>query len=59
LRYICRTGVGNDIFTPHFYYLTVGVDFWLYAFAQGWANLNSRIVDIGSGCGRGHHPPGF
>ena len=53
LRYITRTGVGNDIFTPHFYYLTAGANFWLYAFAQGWANLNSHIVDLGSGCGKG------
>lgn len=53
LRYITRTGVGNNIVAPHFYYLTAGSDFWLYAFAQGWANLDSRIVDIGSGCGKG------
>lgn len=53
LRYIVRTGVGNDIVAPHFYYLTAGANFWLYAFAQGWANLGSRMIDIGSGCGKG------
>ena len=52
LRFITRTGVGNNIFMPHFYYLTAGTNFWLYAFSQGWANLNSRIADIGSGCGK-------
>lgn len=51
LRYISRTGC-NDIISPYFFYLTHGVNFWLYAFAQGWASLNSRIVDIGSGCGK-------
>ena len=51
MRYISRTGC-NDVLSPYFFYLTHGVNFWLYAFAQGWANLNSRIVDIGSGCGK-------
>jgi SAM-dependent methyltransferase len=51
MRYISRTGC-NDVVSPYFFYLTHGVNFWLYAFSQGWANLNSRIVDIGSGCGK-------
>ncbi len=51
MRYISRTGC-NDILSPYFFYLTKGVNFWLYAFAQGWANLDSRIVDLGSGCGK-------
>jgi len=51
MRYISRTGC-NDVLSPYFFYLTHGVNFWMYAFAQGWANLNSRIVDIGSGCGK-------
>jgi len=51
MRYISRTGC-NDVLSPYFFYLTHGVNFWLYAFAQGWANLDSRIVDIGSGCGK-------
>jgi len=51
MRYISRTGC-NDVLSPYFYYLTKGANFWLYAFAQGWANLDSRIVDVGSGCGK-------
>lgn len=51
MRYISRTGC-NDILSPYFFYLTKGVNFWLYAFAQGWAKLDSRIVDLGSGCGK-------
>ncbi len=51
MRYISRTGC-NGVLSPYFFYLTHGVNFWVYAFAQGWANLNSRIVDIGSGCGK-------
>lgn len=51
MRYISRTGC-NDVLSPYFFYLTHAVNFWLYAFAQGWANLDSRIVDIGSGCGK-------
>jgi SAM-dependent methyltransferase len=52
LRYMCRTGVANNIVAPHFTYLNGGVNFWLYAFSQGWAGGDSRIVDIGSGCGK-------
>jgi len=51
MRYISRTGC-NDVLSPYFFYLTHGVNFWLYAFARGWATLDSRIVDIGSGCGK-------
>jgi SAM-dependent methyltransferase len=51
MRYISRTGC-NDVVSPYFFYLTHGVNFWLYAFSQGWADLNSRIVDIGAGCGK-------
>ncbi len=51
MRYISRTGC-NDVVSPYFFYLTHGVNFWLYAFARGWASLDSRIVDIGCGCGK-------
>ncbi len=51
MRYISRTGC-NDVLSPYFFYLTQGVNFWMYAFAQGWAKLDSRIVDIGCGCGK-------
>ncbi len=33
MRYISRTGC-NDVLSPYFFYLTHGVNFWLYAFAQ-------------------------
>lgn len=51
MRYISRTGC-NDVLSPYFFYLTHGANFWMWAFSQGWANLNSRIVDIGSGSGK-------
>src|SRR5271157_195704 len=51
MRYISRTGC-NDILSPYFFYLTHGANFWMYAFAQGWASLDSRIADIGCGCGK-------
>jgi SAM-dependent methyltransferase len=48
-----RTGVGNSIFFPHDYYLTSGFNTWMYHFATGVAKLDSNIVDIGSGSGKG------
>jgi len=51
MRCISRTGC-NDVLSPYFFYLTHGVNFWLYAFVQGWAKLDSHIIDIGSGCGK-------
>ena len=51
-RYRIRIGVGNRVLFNQFGYTYQGVDFWLYAFAHGMANLTSRIVDIGCGCGR-------
>jgi SAM-dependent methyltransferase len=51
-RYRIRIGVGNRILFNQFGYTYQGVDFWLYVFAQGMANLSSQIVDIGCGCGR-------
>ena len=52
LRYIVRTGVGNNILFPHLYYATAGHKIWEYFFSAGLANLRSRIVDIGCGCGK-------
>lgn len=52
LRYIVRTGVGNSIFFPHYYYLTASWPIWMYFFSRGIASLDSRIVDIGSGVGK-------
>jgi SAM-dependent methyltransferase len=53
LTYIVRTGVSNSIFFPHNYYLTASANMWMYFFAQGYAKLDSTIVDIGSGVGKG------
>ena len=53
LRYIVRTGVANSIFFPQDYYLTSSYGTWMYFFATGVAKLDSRIVDIGSGIGKG------
>jgi SAM-dependent methyltransferase len=52
LRYMCRTGVANNLLVPHFSYYTGATNFWIYAFSQGWVKIDSQIVDIGSGCGR-------
>lgn len=53
LRYIVRTGVSNSIFFPHNFYLTWSYNMWLYFFAEGLAKLDSHVVDIGSGVGKG------
>jgi SAM-dependent methyltransferase len=52
LASVVRTGVGNSILFPHYYYLTAGATIWMYFFARGWAGLESDIVDIGSGVGK-------
>jgi len=52
LRYMVRTGVGNNIFFPHFYYATAANNMWQYFFSCGLAKLDSHIVDIGCGCGK-------
>jgi SAM-dependent methyltransferase len=51
-RYRIRIGVGNRVLFNQFAYSYQGVDFWLYVFANGMADLSSNIVDIGCGCGR-------
>jgi SAM-dependent methyltransferase len=52
LRYIVRTGVGNNVLFPHYYYLTAGADLWTFILGNGYATLGSTIVDIGSGIGK-------
>lgn len=52
LRLIVRTGVGNSIMFPHYYYLTESAPVWTYFFANRYASLDSTIVDIGCGVGR-------
>jgi hypothetical protein len=50
--FIVRTGVGNSIRFPHYYYLTASAPIWMYSFANRYAGLSSTIVDIGSGVGK-------
>ncbi len=50
-----RIGVGNRIFNNHAHYLTHARDFWMFVFSEGYANMNSNILDIGVGCGRWAH----
>jgi len=52
LRYIVRTGVGNNVLFPHYYYLTAGTNVWTFIFGNGYAGFDSTIVDIGSGVGK-------
>jgi len=52
LKFIVRTGVGNNVLFPHYYYLTMSFQLWLYFFHRGYATLDSYIVDIGSGIGK-------
>lgn len=52
LRYMVRTGVGNNVLFPHYYYLTAGADLWTFILGNGYATLDSTVVDIGSGVGK-------
>jgi SAM-dependent methyltransferase len=52
LPLMVRTGVGNSILFPHYYYLTASAPIWMYFFANRYAGLDSTIVDIGSGVGK-------
>lgn len=52
LKFMVRTGVGNKIFVPHYMYLTISAPMWLYFFSKGFATLDSRVVEIGSGVGK-------
>jgi SAM-dependent methyltransferase len=47
-----RVGVANRIFTNHVFHLNEAKDFWFYALHSGLCRLDSRLVDIGCGCGR-------
>ncbi len=47
-----RVGVGNRLLFNQMLHQTMPVGFWISAFATGLARLDSRILDIGSGCGR-------
>lgn len=50
-----RIGVSNRVFANGIHYLTASRDFWIYCFEKNIVNLNSRIIDIGCGCGRFAH----
>jgi SAM-dependent methyltransferase len=50
-----RVGVGNQLFNNQLKYLCEPVNFWLAAFDHRMIDMNSTIVDIGSGCGRTAH----
>jgi hypothetical protein len=47
-----RIGVGNRILNNQVHFLTHARDFWMFVLSEKLANLNSNILDIGSGCGR-------
>ena len=51
-RYRIRVGVGNRMLFNQFAYKYQSVNFWFYVFQSGMATTHSRIVDLGSGCGR-------
>ena len=50
-----RIGVGNRIFNNQTHYLLHARDFWIFAFCEGFAGMQSDILDIGVGCGRWAH----
>jgi SAM-dependent methyltransferase len=50
-----RVGVGNRLFNNQLRYLVAPVNHWIEAFSAHKIDLNSTIVDIGSGCGRTAH----
>ncbi len=51
-RFRIRVGVGNRILFNAAHYRLSPMNFWLHAFAGGYATPASRIVDLGCGCGR-------
>jgi SAM-dependent methyltransferase len=50
-----RIGVGNRIFNNQSHFLVHALDFWMFVFSEGLANMHSDILDIGVGCGRWAH----
>ncbi len=47
-----RVGAGNRLLFNRMLYRSLPINFWLNAFASGVVRLDSRILDVGSGCGR-------
>lgn len=50
-----RVGVSNRLFANGIHYLAGARDFWFYCLNNNIISLNSKIVDIGCGCGRYAH----
>jgi SAM-dependent methyltransferase len=50
-----RVGVANQLFNNQLKYLVEPAGFWIEMFVERWIDLNSTIIDIGSGCGRTAH----
>jgi SAM-dependent methyltransferase len=51
-RFRIRVGVGNRLLGNAAHYRVFPLNFWLEALAAGVVRLDSRILDIGCGCGR-------
>jgi SAM-dependent methyltransferase len=51
-RFRMRVGVGNRLLGNAVHYRTFAMNFWLDAFGTGLVGPDSRILDIGCGCGR-------
>lgn len=47
-----RVGVQNRLLFNGFGFRTTGVHFWMGVLARRHARLDSRVLDLGSGCGR-------
>lgn len=47
-----RVGVQNRLLFNGFAFRSTGVHFWMVLLGRGHVRLDSRIVDLGSGCGR-------
>lgn len=51
-RFRARTGIVNRFVFNQVQFRFRSVPFWTHAFRSGWINLESSILDLGSGCGR-------
>jgi SAM-dependent methyltransferase len=51
-RYRVRVGIGNRVFFNQASFLAYGASTWTGLLAEGWAQVGSSILDVGSGCGR-------
>ena len=51
-RFRIRAGTGGRVLFNQMHFRYMAVDFWMYAFATGLVQIDSRVLDIGCGCGR-------